>query len=350
MNTVHSTPRWILGFDGSCDTCSRIADQARSIVGDTIEVLSLRSVEVREWQHAAFGANPPFVPTLFMVIDADVRAWTGSAMTARLTRLLGPRRALKLARVVGSEAIAFENVHNPSRRNLMRGLVGTGAAGLLLGLQKQHLIAAAAGEPFDSIRKETYLTTVEAAEHALLAAQFDTDAYHAFADYMNAHGYARSVDAEFVTAIVEGRKVRSAGVETWLSTSALDKVATISVSLESESKQIVWYPRLQPRNNVVRQLAFAQDGTVIEDDYSVEDGGMVEPAGWGVPGRCTICHWACGVIIGGVVGSACTTACAAGCGPFAPACAPVCGIACIALVGAPIDGGCGNACDYIDWC
>jgi len=97
---------------------------------------------------------------------------------------------------------------------------------------------------------------------------------------------------------------------------------------------------------MVRQLAFAQDGTVLEEDYYYEEGGEYGPAGWGVPGRCTICVWACGFVIVGVVNGACTTACAAMCGPAAP----LCSYPCTALVGAPVIGGCQNSCSAIGWC
>jgi len=205
-----SASRWVLGFDGSCHTCARMAEQARSIAGDTIEILSLRTTEVQAWSISALGPDAPWTPTLYEVSEGDVRAWTGSAMAARLTRLLGPRRAIKLARMIGAEAVEVDNVVNPGRRALTKALVGTGAAGLLLDMQKQNLIAAAAGESFEAVQKETYLTAVNAAERAMLAAQFKSDAYGAFSSYMMAHGYELSQSVEFVTAVVEGKKVRSA--------------------------------------------------------------------------------------------------------------------------------------------
>lgn len=50
---------WILGYDASCSACSQLAKQAQEIAGDKLTVMSLASIDVRQWRATALGDDAP---------------------------------------------------------------------------------------------------------------------------------------------------------------------------------------------------------------------------------------------------------------------------------------------------
>lgn len=130
-------PKWILAFDTGCTACRDIAGQVQKVAGDAITVAGLTDPRVQDYRQRALGPEAPWVPTLIAVqnIQDDtgmgqeiaVRAWTGRAMSARLTRLLGPRRSLQVAR-----AIQRDISYNADRRRLLKVAPVVAAGAFLL--------------------------------------------------------------------------------------------------------------------------------------------------------------------------------------------------------------------------
>lgn len=138
---VGTTPltRWVLGFDGNCDTCSRLAEQVAGLSGGVLTVRSLRSPEVRRWRERALGLDAPWAPTLIAVEGGEVRAWTGAALALRLGRLLGPRRLWQVVGIIGELVDSPISPTSPERRRILRrGITGATAAVALLGGAGSH--------------------------------------------------------------------------------------------------------------------------------------------------------------------------------------------------------------------
>ncbi|CAM5256765.1 hypothetical protein SALBM135S_01597 [Streptomyces alboniger] len=94
--------KWILAFDGSCDTCSAVSESVERASGGKLEVLPLTHPEVREWRERSMGSSAKWAPTLLRVRnDDDVRAWTGTAMTLAVAKRLGPRSSIRVLRALG---------------------------------------------------------------------------------------------------------------------------------------------------------------------------------------------------------------------------------------------------------
>ncbi|GAT68994.1 transcriptional initiation protein Tat [Planomonospora sphaerica] len=128
--------RWILGFDASCGTCSKIAEAAKDAAGERLEVLPLAHQDVQQWRAESLGAEAPWVPALIRVDGNQVRAWTGPAMGLRLLGRLGPRAAVKLFKALGelSQAgRATESDQAVGRRHFFKFGAGVSiAAGIVL--------------------------------------------------------------------------------------------------------------------------------------------------------------------------------------------------------------------------
>lgn len=147
MNTPASpsSERWVLGFDGSCQTCTVIGQMVNDIAGDRLESANLRSPELVSWRSRVLPSDAPWLPTLFRAEHGHVEAWTGAAMVGKLTQLLGPVKAVRLARAVGQSAVNPEVAHNLGRRQVLKAMIGSGAAGALIALGKTPVLASVAG-------------------------------------------------------------------------------------------------------------------------------------------------------------------------------------------------------------
>jgi len=125
--------QWVLGFDGGCGTCGRLAQELVALSGGKLSAKSLRSAEVQGWRGRALGPDAPWAPTLFAVEGEWVRAWTGKGLVARLARLVGPHKLWRIATIVGALMDGPEGPELPSRRLVLRqGIAGTAAALALL--------------------------------------------------------------------------------------------------------------------------------------------------------------------------------------------------------------------------
>lgn len=90
---------------------------------------NLREPEVQAWLTRTLGAGAPWTPTLFAVTGEQVRAWRRLGMAWQLSRLLGPARMWRIARVLGEDSTSTDAAPNPGRRRFLR-TVGGAALGL----------------------------------------------------------------------------------------------------------------------------------------------------------------------------------------------------------------------------
>jgi hypothetical protein len=133
-----------LAFDASCGTCKDIAHAVGQACQGKLEVLALADEEVRRLRERALGVDAAWTPTLLRVDGDRVRAWTGAAMSVRLSRRLGPSDTARVIHALGalrrrSQGYASELPGAPSgkvamsRAKFLRFGAGTGvAAGLVL--------------------------------------------------------------------------------------------------------------------------------------------------------------------------------------------------------------------------
>lgn len=159
MDATGRKTQWVLGFDGGCGTCGRLAQELVELSGGTLTAKSLRSVEVQGWRERALGGDAPWVPTLFAVEGESVRAWTGKGLVARLGRLVGPHKLWRIATVVGGLMDQPTGPSSSGRRLVLRrGLAGTATALVLLGggasVPRSTALAAAPGGNREDFRLE----------------------------------------------------------------------------------------------------------------------------------------------------------------------------------------------------
>ena len=115
-------PRYLL-FDSGCSICAELAQAVEQATHGGLEARSLRDPAM---QRLLAQARPHWrwQPTLLEVEGERVRAFTGLALGLRLMGVLGPRRAMSLAKLVGrfSAPPASAEPANPGRRHFLRQL------------------------------------------------------------------------------------------------------------------------------------------------------------------------------------------------------------------------------------
>ncbi|MFI9019278.1 bacteriocin fulvocin C-related protein [Streptomyces griseus] len=111
---------WILAFDSACRYCADVVERVRALSAGKLTVAPLSDTHVRDMRHHAQGEQPPWAPTLLAVDATGVRAWTGTALSARLALVLGPVDSVRALRALnGAEILRL-----PSRRKLLRAVPG----------------------------------------------------------------------------------------------------------------------------------------------------------------------------------------------------------------------------------
>lgn len=132
--TVLQGQEWFLGFDATCGAGSNYSDFIDQGSDGIVAAVSLHEPMVRDWIEQTSGSTTSLRPTLFRVRGEKIEAWTGHGLFLRLTQVLGPKRAWRLAESVGemkSDVITPESSGRFDRRRMLTGLSGI-AAGLLL--------------------------------------------------------------------------------------------------------------------------------------------------------------------------------------------------------------------------
>ncbi|MFF3485677.1 bacteriocin fulvocin C-related protein [Streptomyces sp. NPDC002701] len=111
---------WILAFDADCGFCEEVAERTRGSVGARLTTAGLTEPRIRGLRERALGGTPVWAPTLLAVDGDHVRAWTGTALSVRLARLLGPVDSLRVVQALRE----IEGLGRPSRRGVLKVVPG----------------------------------------------------------------------------------------------------------------------------------------------------------------------------------------------------------------------------------
>ncbi|TQJ92230.1 hypothetical protein FBY22_3085 [Streptomyces sp. SLBN-31] len=111
---------WILAFDADCRLCEEVADRVRGSVNGTLTTAGLTEPRVRALRARALGDAAEWAPTLLAVGGDRVRAWTGTALSLRLARLLGPSASLRVVRALRD----LEGLRPHDRRRILKAVPG----------------------------------------------------------------------------------------------------------------------------------------------------------------------------------------------------------------------------------
>lgn len=116
--------RYLL-YDSGCSTCSHLAATVQDAVGDSIDLLSLRTPEARQLLDAALPNGWRYAPYVVTVDEEDVQARTGVLASMQLGLWMGPRKAMRVWQAVTQEFA-------PKRRSFLQTTVASVLAVLML--------------------------------------------------------------------------------------------------------------------------------------------------------------------------------------------------------------------------
>lgn len=100
--------RFILGYDGSCSKCTRLAKDARESLEGRLDILPLSDQQMRNWRAEALGESPPWRPTFVEVSNGGVKAWTGVRIVPAMVTRLGAGSLWKIAQILGKQPRAAQ--------------------------------------------------------------------------------------------------------------------------------------------------------------------------------------------------------------------------------------------------
>lgn len=111
---------WILAFDAGCRFCEEVVERVRASVDGQLTTAGLTEPRIRGLRARALGEGAEWAPTLLAVDGDRVRAWTGTALSFRLARLLGPSDSLRVVRALRD----LDRLRPPSRRGILKAVPG----------------------------------------------------------------------------------------------------------------------------------------------------------------------------------------------------------------------------------
>ncbi|WP_328496542.1 bacteriocin fulvocin C-related protein [Streptomyces sp. NBC_00414] len=111
---------WILAFDADCRFCEEVVARVRGSADGTLTTAGLTEPRIRDLRTRALGEGAVWAPTLLAVDGDRVRAWTGTALSLRLARLLGPSDSLRVVRALRD----LDALRPPSRRGILKAVPG----------------------------------------------------------------------------------------------------------------------------------------------------------------------------------------------------------------------------------
>lgn len=117
---VRIVTEWVLAFDTDCRFCKEVVERVRGSVDETLTTAGLTEPRIRGLRARALGEGAEWAPTLLAVDGDQVRAWTGTALSLRLARLLGPSHSLRVVRALRD----LDVLRSPSRRGVLRAVPG----------------------------------------------------------------------------------------------------------------------------------------------------------------------------------------------------------------------------------
>ena len=121
--------QWLL-YDGGCAACIALAQEVEALSGGRLGVRSLREPEVQARRNPA-RLGWRWEPMLLEVEGEQVRVLAGLGMRARLVQVLGPVRALRVARLVARMGGPVLGV-DWGRRDFLRRAIGALAGWIAL--------------------------------------------------------------------------------------------------------------------------------------------------------------------------------------------------------------------------
>ena len=116
--------RYLL-YDSGCSSCGHLAETVRDAVGDSIDLLSLRTAEAKELLDTALPNGWRFAPYVVTVDEQGIHARTGVLASLQLGLWMGPLKAMRVWKVITQEFA-------PKRRGFLRGSLASVLAILML--------------------------------------------------------------------------------------------------------------------------------------------------------------------------------------------------------------------------
>lgn len=137
--------RYLL-FDSGCSKCTQLVHAIECEVDGPFTIRSLRDPAVQELLDKA-DPDWRWEPTWLEVKGETVRVYTGLAMGLRLVQTLGPRRALRLIKLVNRYSVSFREPIDPNRRYVLKQSISAFVTlVLLLGWPKSLLFRERKGQ------------------------------------------------------------------------------------------------------------------------------------------------------------------------------------------------------------
>ncbi len=128
-----------LAYDAGCAFCSSLSDSVATVAGSQIEPVNLSDSTTEAWLNQVRPLGWKFAPYLLKVTDREVKAWTGMSAAVRLGVIIGPRRAMKLLRMIGQLTLESSKPASLQRRRFLKLSAYTAAASgafALIGLPR----------------------------------------------------------------------------------------------------------------------------------------------------------------------------------------------------------------------
>jgi hypothetical protein len=136
--------KWVLAYDDRCSSCSRKAKAIAEATAGKLRILSLLDAEVVSWRRDT-GHADVWQPMLFRVLGDSTQAFTGTALVLQLARILRPRRALRVVRMIASADVDADEAKSPDRRRFLRTATLAGVSVASLGVVGKLAFGNAAG-------------------------------------------------------------------------------------------------------------------------------------------------------------------------------------------------------------
>jgi hypothetical protein len=145
--------RYLL-YDSGCSSCGHLAETVREAVGESIDLLSLRTAEAKELLDTALPNGWRFAPYVVTVDEQGVHARTGVLASMQLGLWMGPRKAMRVWKVITQEFA-------PKRRGFLRGSLASVLVVLFMSRVSTTIKAfARCGECIPNTRCQHYIYSI----------------------------------------------------------------------------------------------------------------------------------------------------------------------------------------------
>lgn len=331
--------RWILGFDGGCAACNKLAKDIVDLGAGKLVAAPLRSCLLLRWREQTLGTDAPWRPTLFAVEGEKVRAWTGPALGWHLARLLGPGKTWQIVRMLGELNSDQKpgDAADPSRRRAVRALGGAAVAlGIVVGRRSLSPTSVGAQDVGTAGQPRWTFAKPDPAVRRRMEDEWQGAELRAFRTWLDQHGYRRDAKwaPQYVLARRNGELSHKTVTEAWRDGT---RVAVVSL-LVSRSGKVLWKTNIHRESDgdLVRRLRINEARRAEEEPRNgVAAASVANPCDWDwvwCPSSSEICQGTCALFIGtgGALG---VTDCFIGCyTKWGPLWGTVCSGVCSSLV------------------